>query len=291
MKILREFVHEPKLFDKRHFSNLMLEKEPFKTCEITQGGYGILDNDFYVKRIANRGYHVFVFCLSGKAKLTMEDGSEFFLNKNEVFISTSTGQGHKEEAYGDTPLEMIWFTVLETSTRIQLSFLDYSVLPFEKGDLLKQYILELFKEDAYQDAKSFEAIGLYEQLFLITLERSLNWIEDIENKWKRIKLAKLWETVTTRIDEPWSIEDLCSESNTSKAHLHRICKTVFNCAPGEKVRELKMDRAKFLLRNTFTTISEIAIAVGYDNPATFSAAFNNYCKMSPREYRNQKNQH
>lgn len=285
MKYLREVVNEPEFFVKRHLSSFSVERQTFASAKIKQGGYGILDNTFWVERIADRGFHVFVLTLSGKGKFTFEDGTSLIVDKNQAFISASNGQGHKEETIGEEPWEMIWFTIEEESSRFKLSFNDYQIIDFTQENELKEYFLSIFKEESYDDAKSIEAIELYEQLFFITLERALNWVEDFETKGKRQKLSILWDTVAKNIEKPWTVFDLCNEINLSRAHLSRLSQEIYNCGPGEKVKSIKMNHAKFLLKNSYLTVFEIALSIGYDNPSTFSAAFSNYFKISPRNYR------
>ena len=52
-----------------------------------------------------------------------------------------------------------------------------------------------------------------------------------------------------------------------------------------ELRKLRMTRARKKLSGTTLQISEVAIMVGYSNPAVFSRAFKQWTGMSPRQYR------
>ncbi|MFA6846485.1 MAG: helix-turn-helix domain-containing protein [Sphaerochaetaceae bacterium] len=288
MQYLREIVHEPEGFDKRHLSSFIIDAPPFANAKIKQGGYGILGTDFWLQRIAKRGFHVLVLTISGRGRFTFEDGTTHIAEPGEAFISWSSGQGHHEQTIGPEPWEMIWLTIWDTTTRFVPDALDWETLRISHPEILKDYFLHIMQEELYLDSKSEEAMELYEQLFLITLERNLGWTEGPELKRKRLALVSLWEIVTKKIDQNWPVETLCEEAHISRSHLSRICTELYHMAPGEKVRELKMTQAKVYLRNSALTIGEVAGSVGYDNIATFSTAFSQFCGCSPRAFRNQK---
>jgi len=51
------------------------------------------------------------------------------------------------------------------------------------------------------------------------------------------------------------------------------------------ILSLRMANAQSLLETTEYNISEVAAAVGYDNPLYFSRLFRKHTGMSPSEYR------
>lgn len=54
----------------------------------------------------------------------------------------------------------------------------------------------------------------------------------------------------------------------------------------EIVQKKRMAQAAFLLRNTDTNVSEISVAVGYENVSYFHRLFSSFYGQSPRHYRN-----
>jgi hypothetical protein len=137
MQYTREIVHEPQRYDKRHLASASINSPTFAAMKIKQGGYGILDDTFWVQRMSRRGFHVVVLTLSGKGKYLMEDGTEHTAKPGEAFISNAMGQGHHEETVGPIPWEMIWLTIWEEKTPPFLpQCLDYAIIPFANGPLL-----------------------------------------------------------------------------------------------------------------------------------------------------------
>lgn len=55
-------------------------------------------------------------------------------------------------------------------------------------------------------------------------------------------------------------------------------------APVEFIRSYRLKRAAQLLRDKFGTVSQVAIAVGFDNPAYFAKCFKEKFQQSPSSY-------
>ena len=55
--------------------------------------------------------------------------------------------------------------------------------------------------------------------------------------------------------------------------------------PMQYILQLRISVAKNYLESSNKNITEIADAVGYDNPLYFSRLFTKYTGMSPKEYR------
>ena len=55
--------------------------------------------------------------------------------------------------------------------------------------------------------------------------------------------------------------------------------------PMQYILQLRLSTAKNLLETSNKNITEIADAIGYDNPLYFSRLFTKYIGVSPKEYR------
>ncbi len=289
MKHKRERIHEPTGIDKRHFSSLIIDAPPFRYARIKQGGYGLLKDDFWLKRIANRGFHVFVLTLSGNGVITLEDGTTLYQTAGDVFISWSTGQGHFEKTLENELWEMVWFSVWDTSKSYKPLSNDYTMLRMNNTEItsIRSVALELFQEEMIYDSKTNESIALYENLFLIYMERILS-TNDRENVNSRHKdsLNRLWEIVNHNQERPWSIKELVATSGYSRSHLSRLCMELYGKSPAQMVREKKMNLAEVYLRNSSEKITQISYKLGYSSPSVFSMAFKNYFGITPKEFRN-----
>ena len=72
---------------------------------------------------------------------------------------------------------------------------------------------------------------------------------------------------------------------------NRIFKQVVKVTPMQYILSLRMTNAINLLDNSDYNITQVAAAVGYDNPLYFSRLFAKYVGVPPTEYRKRnKNQ-
>lgn len=289
MKILKNTVHEPMNNNKLRLSTLDINCTPFKTSKIFEGGYGKLDKYFYVTRMKDKGFQSIVYTLSGQGRILLEDGKSLILKPGSVFISTATGQGHKEETFGNELWEMIWFSTYRDSPNIVVNSTDYQLIENINLELMRMSFLSIFTEELYSDLRSMEAIELHERLFLLSVERSFGLIEPINMRENRRKLQAMWLHISNNLEKAWSVTDLCDYINLSRSQLSRICQDLYKKAPGEMVKSLKIDYAKVLLRNTTYPISIISDKTGYANSNNFSTSFKTITKKSPQAFRKEYN--
>ncbi len=88
-------------------------------------------------------------------------------------------------------------------------------------------------------------------------------------------------------DSELSIEILCKELGISRSQLHRIVKEKANLPVTLYVRKRRLKKAQSLLATTELRISEIADAVGINNPTNFSKYFIEEFNVSPTDFRKQ----
>jgi AraC-like DNA-binding protein len=272
-----------------HLSTLSINCTPFQTSRIFESGYGKLDKNFYVTRVKNNGFQSIVYTLSVQGRIILENGNKLILKPGSVFISTATGQGHREETYGDELWEMLWFSTYNDSPNIVIHSTDYQFVENINLEFMKVSFLSIFTEELYSDLRSKEAIGLHERLFLPSVERSFGLIEPINMRENRRRFQTMWLQVSNKPEKAWTVSDLCNYINLSRSQLSRICKDLYKKAPGEMVKSIKIDYAKVLLRNTTYPISLISDKIGYENSNNFSTAFKTIAKQSPQAFRKEYN--
>lgn len=82
-----------------------------------------------------------------------------------------------------------------------------------------------------------------------------------------------------------SIAELSNLVGLSPHHFARAFKLATGCAPHAWLRNIRMERAKRVLKETTTSITEIALDSGYASSSSFTAAFTRMTGCSPSSWR------
>lgn len=89
-------------------------------------------------------------------------------------------------------------------------------------------------------------------------------------------------------NEDFSVEDICKEIGISRVQLYRKAKALIGYNINDYILMVRMQKAKFLLKNEDLSISEIAFKVGFSSQAYFSTVFKSKFSVTPSEYREKK---
>jgi YesN/AraC family two-component response regulator len=111
-------------------------------------------------------------------------------------------------------------------------------------------------------------------------------IETIELKSQdQILIQKVQDIIKEKIScRDLNVETLADTIGISRVHLHRKIKDITGLSARDYLKNIRMKQASLLLTDKNLTISEIAYAVGYSNPAHFSSSFKAFYGVSPTEY-------
>ena len=81
-----------------------------------------------------------------------------------------------------------------------------------------------------------------------------------------------------------SIGDITASLGYGKTYLSGVFKQVYGKGIMECFMELKIEEARYLLRQGSLSVSEISDTLGFSSPQYFSKRFRKFVKMSPRQY-------
>lgn len=87
------------------------------------------------------------------------------------------------------------------------------------------------------------------------------------------------------IEKSITLRDMANAVNMSQYHFCRLFKKACGYSPYEYLLMVRIDKAKYLLKNTDIPIKNVAQQVGYQNASTFSSVFTTKVGLSPRAFR------
>ena len=93
------------------------------------------------------------------------------------------------------------------------------------------------------------------------------------------------EAMTNHIAEPLSLEQLASLANVSPRQLNRLFREKLGTSTMGFYRDLRLDKARNLLRQTPLSTTEIALMTGFSSSAHFSQAFRQKFDATPSSIR------
>lgn len=99
----------------------------------------------------------------------------------------------------------------------------------------------------------------------------------------RVKRAR--DYVARDLSATVTVEEAARIARMPLTSFKACFKGVYGSSPAAYFRKLKMDRAAQLLAESDMKVADIGLAVGYDSPSKFSAAFKSAWNICPADYR------
>jgi AraC family transcriptional regulator len=91
--------------------------------------------------------------------------------------------------------------------------------------------------------------------------------------------------MSERLDQPIGLDELADLTGLSRAHFCTAFRHATGYTPHEWLTRQRLERARILLRDPRSSITKIALDVGYQTPSAFTAAFRRHMGATPSGYR------
>ncbi|NND83252.1 MAG: GlxA family transcriptional regulator [Gammaproteobacteria bacterium] len=105
------------------------------------------------------------------------------------------------------------------------------------------------------------------------------------------KLIEAVELMESNLEELINLDDLGKLVGVSRRQLERLFKKYLGCVPRRYYLDLRLKKARQLLLQTASSISDIAIACGFVSASHFSKSYREMFGLSPREERQRQREH
>jgi two-component system response regulator YesN len=123
-------------------------------------------------------------------------------------------------------------------------------------------------------------------LWIVTLlEKMTSQIYQTRNAKNYQRLKKAMDFIEAHYDEPLTVEQIASEVYLSASRLSHIVKDELGMTLGNYISRVRVDKAKGLLRERETPISQIAQEVGFPDQSYFTKVFKKIEKCTPKTFR------
>lgn len=226
---------------------------------------------------------------SGGKEYELREGDAFIINCNELHYGESTGK------FLDYHIVRI-DTAFLLSSQPDLCQIKYLIplinnrITFKNKvtgdrvilDALRTIIAEFnAKKSGYEleiKAKTYEILVRLLRAHVVSIAT-----ESATGKRVRdlTRLRPVFEYMNERYTEKLDLDRLAELTLLSKHHFCRLFKEVTGYAPGDYLNRTRIAKAADLLRGKGLSITETALAVGFDDPNYFRRLFRKYEKRTP----------
>ncbi len=116
----------------------------------------------------------------------------------------------------------------------------------------------------------------------LTAERAL------AEKNKASRVGEIVTYIGYNAHEPITTASLAAAFHMDEHYLCRLFKSQMGVPPGKYINAYRVEKAEALLRNTDLCITDVALAVGFDDASYFARIFKKQTGLTPREYKKKK---
>ena len=139
------------------------------------------------------------------------------------------------------------------------------------------------------EAKSGGASGrLYTDHLIYALTLRLYFVDRTPPKWNgtpTLALNRVFERIEVDISADLDLETLAAVSGYSRNHFLRLFHAATGSTPHQYLQNLRVEKAKVLMKNKALRLLDIALACGYSSDAQLARVFHRVTGVSAGKYR------
>ena len=149
---------------------------------------------------------------------------------------------------------------------------------------LTNTLSEILK-DSYESLPTISDDKLYSSFRILDACASYHLLRELATVYDKPIEVRIQEYVESKIETSISVSDLCKDFHLSHNELYTLFMRYFDMPPAKYVKNVRLEYAARLLKNTNLAVGDIAVKCGIPDYNYFSKIFKSIYKISPTEYR------
>ncbi len=186
------------------------------------------------------------------------------------------------------PVVWLYVEITDTQMWTPLKALGPSLRKYESTDLMYILVSKIVEAARSRDVYSIRCAFESSQMLVTLLKREIGQVANERTLDRKARLVALLDKIREHPQRQWESSTMAHMVNMSVRNLGRVFQRTFNMPPARMVMSIRMDLAIQMLIKTDMSITEIANAVGYDSPFSFSRFFKKHLGVAPGQYRTGK---
>lgn len=244
----------------------------------------------YRERRNGANEHILIYCVDGKGEAQI--GSEKFKITPSEYLIVPAGKSHMYWSDPDNPWTIYWLHLKGEGADVISEMLFKRMQEGNNGILITDELIRVFNNIYNNFLLGYSKDNLiYTSMNLSHYCKFFIYPEIIHSynrEGRNGNFEQVIRFLKENISKNVSLGEIAATANLSSAHFCISFRKVTGFSPIEYFNHLKVQEACQLLQFTQQRISEIANAVGIQDPYYFSRLFSRIMGMSPKEYRHKK---
>jgi AraC-like DNA-binding protein len=200
------------------------------------------------------------------------------ISDREHFLFLPKGQTYSLSCTASGVFPVVNFEIVNTQSYSQ-------IMAFQVSDKLswQQIFQELEEHSKNNDSKYrlYKLSLLYQLLSCAIIPN-----DEQQSSPKRLVLQPAIEYLENNYDDPNLNNTILSKKSViSEVYFRKLFKEEYGISPKQYIQNMRINKAKELLKSEYLTITTIAEMVGYSSIYHFSGAFKIQTDFTPSEYR------
>lgn len=216
--------------------------------------------------------------------------------KLEKQIQNAVEKGSKEEtlrlmtSFQFNPSHRVPNNPLRAHKNLTFTFNTLLRIGAERGGVSPVYIHNISDKYAILIEKA-SSIAEIESLMIKMASDYCDLVKNQSTAGYSPVIQKAINYINFNFDNELSLNIIAQKINISPSHLSRQFKKDTNLTITEFINKRRIEEAKFLIKQSNNSITEIALMVGFENHNYFCSVFKNITSLTPKEYLNKNKQH
>lgn len=291
--------------EKQEFS-CQAEKGRLYMCRLWQG-ITIWKNEVYMHNLPTETLTDYPFlklnyCTVGRCETLLENGNYVYMEEGDLSIDCNAPKEKFQYPSGKYEgLEIVFnMEILKQQPIVSLTDFGIGLEWYEclkdkyqgsiitkvssEVDVLAKTIMEKLKSaDGKLEDYRFLTLHL---LYMLNGGHTFTWKKNIYvTKGQRMIAEKAKDRLCQNLRQHQTVEELAQEFGISPSSLKKYFRLVYGSPVSEYIRNVKMELACRLLRETQMSVGEVAVEAGYASQGKFGSVFKKYTGKAPLEYR------